>query len=128
MDRKRADLMRRGGLALRYAATTACRLASGQGVTSQDKNRTILTAVQHCVYIAIMTKKLIKHGNSAALVIDKALLDLLKVKMETPLEVTTDGKNIIISPQNDEGAERDLLESLDRINKRHGVVLEKLGK
>jgi antitoxin component of MazEF toxin-antitoxin module len=39
-----------------------------------------------------MTKKLIRHGNSAALVIDKALMDLLKVRMDTPLEVTTDGQ------------------------------------
>ena len=45
-----------------------------------------------------MTKKLIRHGNSAALVLDKALLDLLNVEMDTPLEVTTDGHNIIISP------------------------------
>ena len=51
-----------------------------------------------------MTKKLIRHGNSAALVLDKALLDLLKVQMDTPLEVTTDGKNIIISPQTNEKA------------------------
>ena len=75
-----------------------------------------------------MTKKLIQHGNSAALVIDKALMDLLKVQMDTPLEVTTDGKNIIISPQTRRNAEADLLEALDKINKRHGPVLAKLGK
>jgi antitoxin component of MazEF toxin-antitoxin module len=75
-----------------------------------------------------MTKKLIRHGNSAALVLDKALLDLLKVKMDTPLQVTTDGKNIIISPQTEQKAEASLLESLERINQKHGAVLERLGK
>jgi antitoxin component of MazEF toxin-antitoxin module len=75
-----------------------------------------------------MTRKLIRHGNSAALVIDKALMDLLKVQMDTPLEVTTDGKSIIISPQTKRNAEADLLEALERINKRHGSVLAKLGK
>ena len=75
-----------------------------------------------------MTKKLIQHGNSAALVIDKALMDLLKVRMDTPLEVTTDGRNIIISPQTHENAEGTLLEALERINKKHGSVLSKLGK
>ena len=75
-----------------------------------------------------MTKKLIRHGNSAALVLDKALLDLLKVQMDTPLEVTTDGKNIIISPQVNELAEVTLLQALERINQRHGTVLSKLGK
>ncbi len=75
-----------------------------------------------------MTKKLIRHGNSAALVLDKALLDLLKVKMDTPLEVTTDGRNIIISPQSKANAEAALLDALERINKKHGSVLAKLGK
>ena len=75
-----------------------------------------------------MTKKLIKHGNSAALVIDKALLDLLNVHIDTPLEVTTDGRNIIISPQTHENAEASLLESLDKINRKHGSVLRKLGQ
>ncbi len=75
-----------------------------------------------------MTKKLIRHGNSAALVLDKALLDLLKVEMDTPLEVTTDGRNIIISPQSRANAEATLLDALERINKKHGSVLARLGK
>jgi len=75
-----------------------------------------------------MTKKLIRHGNSAALILDKALLDLLKVQMDTPLEVTTDGRNIIVSPQVNERAEATLLQSLERINQKHGSVLSKLGK
>jgi antitoxin component of MazEF toxin-antitoxin module len=75
-----------------------------------------------------MTKKLIRHGNSAALVLDKALLDILNVRMDTPLEVTTDGQNIIISPQRVANAETDLLEALERINRKHGVVLKRLGQ
>ena len=75
-----------------------------------------------------MTKKLIRHGNSAALVLDKALLDLLKVQMDTPLEITTDGKNIIISPQMHQKAEATLLQALERINLKHGSVLSKLGR
>jgi antitoxin component of MazEF toxin-antitoxin module len=75
-----------------------------------------------------MTKKLIRHGNSAALILDRALLDLLKVQMDTPLEVTTDGRNIIISPQLHERAEATLLDSLEKINKKHGSVLSRLGK
>jgi antitoxin component of MazEF toxin-antitoxin module len=80
------------------------------------------------VYFGIMTKKLIRHGNSAALVLDKALLDLLKIQMDTPLEVTTDGRNVIISPQSVARAEATLLEALEKINRKHGSVLEKLAK
>ena len=86
-----------------------------------------LTADTPCGYHGSMTKKLIRHGNSAALVLDKALLDVLNVKMDTPLEVTTDGKNIIVSPQMKASAEKDLLESLELINRTHGSVLRKLG-
>jgi antitoxin MazE len=75
-----------------------------------------------------MTKKLIRHGNSAALVLDRALLDLLKVQMDTPLEITTDGRSIIISPQTDERAEESLLVALEKINRKHSSVLAKLGK
>jgi antitoxin component of MazEF toxin-antitoxin module len=75
-----------------------------------------------------MTKKLIRHGNSAALILDKALLELLKVRMDTPLEVTTDGHNIIISPQSQPKGEAAVLEALERINAKHGSVLSKLAK
>jgi antitoxin MazE len=45
-----------------------------------------------------MVKKLTKHGNSLALVIDRAILELLKIDKETPLEVSTDGKKLTIAP------------------------------
>lgn len=48
--------------------------------------------------------------------------------MDTPLEITTDGQNIIISPQKTENAEANLLDALDRINRKHGSVLRKLGQ
>ena len=87
-----------------------------------------LTTETQRVYHDLMTKKLIRHGNSAALVLDKALLDLLKVQMDTPLEITTDGRNIIISPQNEENAEASLLDVLERINAKHGSTLKKLAQ
>jgi antitoxin component of MazEF toxin-antitoxin module len=45
-----------------------------------------------------MVKRLTQHGNSAALVIDKAVLELLHITMRTPLNLTTDGTRLIISP------------------------------
>ena len=78
--------------------------------------------------VTVMTKKLIRHGNSAALVLDKALLDLLNVEMDTPLEVTTDGHDIIISPQSHAKGEATVLQALERINEKHGSVLARLGK
>ena len=45
-----------------------------------------------------MVKKLTKHGNSLALVIDRPILDLLKIDPETLLDVSTDGKQLIVAP------------------------------
>ena len=67
-------------------------------------------------------------GKSSALVIDKALMDPLKVRMDTPLEVATDGKSIIVSLQIEENAEATLLHTLEKIDQKHRSVLSKLGK
>jgi antitoxin component of MazEF toxin-antitoxin module len=75
-----------------------------------------------------MIKKLIQHGNSAALILDKPILDLLNFKMDTPLEISTDGKNLIISAQNTKNGEKDILKSLEKINKRYATTLKKLGE
>ena len=45
-----------------------------------------------------MVKKLKRIGNSQGIIIDKAVLELLKITMDTPLEIETDGQNLIIKP------------------------------
>ena len=45
-----------------------------------------------------MIKKLSKHGNSLALVIDRSILDLLGIDEQTALEVSTDGAALIVMP------------------------------
>ncbi len=75
-----------------------------------------------------MVKKLIQHGNSAALILDKPILDLLNFEIDTPLEITTDGKNLIISAQTIKNGEKDILKSLEKINKRYSNALKKLGE
>ena len=74
-----------------------------------------------------MTKRLIRHGNSAALIIDKAILELLHVSMDTPLEITTDGKSIVISPV-PTTSEDDFKASLERINEKFSTTLKKLAE
>ena len=48
-----------------------------------------------------MIKKLTKHGNSYALVIERPIMDLLHINAKSALYVTTDGNNLIISPAPD---------------------------
>jgi antitoxin component of MazEF toxin-antitoxin module len=75
-----------------------------------------------------MIKKLIQHGNSAALVIDKPILEMLHITSETSFELSTDGKNIILSPQTESTQEKNILASLEKINKKYGAVLKRLGE
>ncbi|MCL2831851.1 MAG: AbrB/MazE/SpoVT family DNA-binding domain-containing protein [Treponema sp.] len=75
-----------------------------------------------------MIKKLIQHGNSAALILDKSILEMLNISSETTFELSTDGRNIILSPQNRQNQHNDILSSLEKINLKYGKVLEKLGK
>jgi len=75
-----------------------------------------------------MVKHLTQHGNSAALVIDKAVLALLHITMKTQLELATDGRSLIISPVR--GAKRVVRfrAALDAVNRRHGKTLKALAE
>jgi antitoxin component of MazEF toxin-antitoxin module len=75
-----------------------------------------------------MVKKLIQHGNSAALVIDKPIMEILNITNETIFELSTDGKNLILSPQIEDNQEKAIIDSLKKINKKYGSVLNRLGK
>jgi antitoxin MazE len=71
-------------------------------------------------------KKLTKHGNSMALVIERSVLDLLKIDNDTPVEVSTDGNVLIIAPVRDESRTAKFRESLDKTNRKYGRALKKL--
>jgi antitoxin component of MazEF toxin-antitoxin module len=75
-----------------------------------------------------MMKKLIQHGNSVALVLDKPILELLNITVETPFEITTDGKNLILSPQKEKYTDTDIMSSLEKINKKYSSALKRLGE
>ncbi|MGE0009941.1 MAG: hypothetical protein AB7F19_05315 [Candidatus Babeliales bacterium] len=46
-----------------------------------------------------MLKKLVKYGNSNAIILDKAILELLEIEEGAIIKIKTDGKSIIITPQ-----------------------------
>ena len=73
-------------------------------------------------------QKMVQHGNSAAIIIDKPIMELLDFDINTPLEISTDGKNLIISPISDKKRLQKLKTSLVKINKIHKKTLEKLAR
>ena len=75
-----------------------------------------------------MIKKMVSHGNSAALIIDKPILELLKIDMDTPLEITTDGRNLIVSPVESSTRGKKFKTALDKINRIHEKTLRRLSE
>ncbi len=73
-----------------------------------------------------MLKRLTKHGNSLALVIDRGVLDLLEIDAETPLSITTDGQCLILSPVRDEARRKRFAEAVREGNRRYGRALRRL--
>lgn len=74
-------------------------------------------------------KKLTRHGNSWALVIDKPVLDLLKIDpAETPVEMTTDGDALIISPVRDTARRRRFEAAVERSHQKFGRMYKELAE
>jgi antitoxin component of MazEF toxin-antitoxin module len=74
-----------------------------------------------------MVKKLTKHGNSYALVIDKPILELLNISDQTPLNVTTDGQSLVVTPTS-EAHEKKFRAAVDNTIKRYGKMLNRLAE
>jgi antitoxin MazE len=74
-----------------------------------------------------VVKKLTKHGNSLALVIDRPILELLQIDQETPLELTTDGTRLIVAAATP--ARRKKFEAAQEwAHKRYGRAFKKLAE
>ena len=75
-----------------------------------------------------MVKRLTKHGNSLALVIDRPVLELLKIDTDTPLEISTDGQVLIISPVRDLDHQKKFDKALKKVNRKFGRALKQLAE
>ncbi len=73
-----------------------------------------------------MIKTLTVHGNSAALIIDKPILELLNIAIDTPLRISTDGRSLIISPSEGPDRATRFEKALDRVKKNHGKTMKRL--
>ena len=74
-----------------------------------------------------MTKTLTSIGNSLGLIIDRPILDLLKIDKNTPLEVTTDGKGLYIRPA-DADPQTKFVASASRMMELHDETFRKLAE
>ena len=89
--------------------------------------------VIQCIYrvirrIKAMIKKLTKHGNSYALIIDRAILDLLNIDVDTLLEVTPSGRGLLVEPARSSKRRKKFERARAKIHKKYGGAFKRLAE
>ena len=75
-----------------------------------------------------MVKRLTKTGNSLALVLERPLLERLGIDADTPLEVSTDGEVIVISPVRDKKRTAKLRRVMADIDAQYAGAFKRLAE
>lgn len=73
-------------------------------------------------------KRLTKTGNSLAVILDRPLLEQTGIDETTPLEISTNGDVIVISPVRDAKARRKLRKAVDEIHGLYAGVFRRLAE
>ena len=75
-----------------------------------------------------MIKKLVRTGNSLAVVLDKELLEQTGITADSQLEVSTDGEVIVLSPVRSGRRTADLKKVMERAHGAYAGAFERLAK
>ena len=75
-----------------------------------------------------MLKKLTKHGNSLALVIDKPILEQMGVNETTPLTLAFDGRCMIVTRASSHARRKLVRSAIDEIHREFGNAMKKLAE
>jgi antitoxin MazE len=109
------------------AATSRAR--ASLDATSDGLLTSSLAPSKNGVITFSMVKRLQLIGNSSGLIIDKPILELLRITAQTDLELSTDGERLIITPIRNEAARRRKIASAQsRTLAKHEATFRKLAK
>ena len=75
-----------------------------------------------------MIKQLTKIGNSMGIIIERPILELLKIDRNTPLEIRTDGEGLIIRPLREQERAKRVSAAAERVADTHAETFEKLAR
>jgi antitoxin component of MazEF toxin-antitoxin module len=73
-----------------------------------------------------MIKKLQKHGNSVALIIEKPVMQAMGITEDTPLQITINGNALVVTPANVGVGPDRLKGAVKELRKRYGPMLKRL--
>lgn len=75
-----------------------------------------------------MIKKLQRHGNSQALVIDRALMEAVGIEDDCPLQVSVSGNSLIVTPVHVGVGREKVAEAIAKLRPRYGDMLKRLAE
>lgn len=75
-----------------------------------------------------MIKTLTKHGNSYAMVIEKPILELLHTTPDTPFEIISDGRSLVLTPVRSNEESKKFDEAVAMVHKRFGRAMKRLAE
>lgn len=75
-----------------------------------------------------MVKRLVRSGNSLALIIDRPLLDAMSIDAETELEISTDGDVLVVTPVRDRKRTKRVAELVAEAHEQYGGVFRRLAE
>ncbi len=73
----------------------------------------------------MLSKTLVKVGNSYALVLDRTLMDLVGISPDRPVTLQVQGSTLLVSA---EGPPPSLEKAMDRVFETHGEALRRLAQ
>ena len=78
--------------------------------------------------VLTMIKTLQKHGNSHALVIDKALMEALGIDEDTPLQLTLSGTALVVSPVEVGLGDEEVRDAVAKLRPKYARMLKRLAE
>ncbi len=76
----------------------------------------------------MIVKKLTRQGNSSALIVDRALMDLMDIDNDTPLKVTVEGRKLIVEPLSDQERAAKFKGVMEKTGRRNAELFRRLAK
>ena len=76
----------------------------------------------------MIVKKLTRQGNSSALIVDRALMDLLDIDGETPLKMTVEGRKLIVEPLSKEERAARFKQITEKTGRRNADLFRRLAR
>ncbi len=75
-----------------------------------------------------MRKRFVKHGNSVALIIERPIMELLHMAVDSEVEISTDGTRLIIEPVLRDAHRAEIETAIEHGRTRYGRMLKHLGE